>query len=110
MGAWGPGLFSDDIVCDVRDEYRASIEDGLDDDAATRQILVSYADVIDDPDDGPVVWLAPLPGPDRSRIPPRSRRPHRRDLQRKRRLPRHPRRAPAALHAPQNILGARLAE
>jgi hypothetical protein len=58
MGAWGPALFSDDIACDVRDEYRALIEDGLRDDDATRQVLQSHADVLDDPDDGPVVWLA----------------------------------------------------
>ncbi len=41
MGAWGPALFSDDIARYVRDAYRALTEDGLDDDAATRQILVS---------------------------------------------------------------------
>jgi len=58
MGAWGPALFSDDVACDVRDDYRALIEDGIDDDDATRQILNSYADALDDPDDGPVVWLA----------------------------------------------------
>jgi hypothetical protein len=58
MGAFGPALFSDDVACDVRDEYRALIEDGVDDDDATRQILNSYADVLGEPDDGPVVWLA----------------------------------------------------
>lgn len=58
MGAWGPALFSDDVGCDVRDEYRALIEDGLDDDAATRRILGSYAEALGDADDGPVVWLA----------------------------------------------------
>jgi len=58
MGSWDPGLFSDDLACDVRDDYRALIEDELDDDAATRQILTSHAELIDDPDDGPVVWLA----------------------------------------------------
>ena len=58
MGAWGPALFSDDLACDVRDEYRGLIEDGIDDDAATRQILNSQADALNDPDEGPVVWLA----------------------------------------------------
>jgi hypothetical protein len=58
MGAWGPALFSDDVACDVRDEYRALIEDGTDDDVATRQVLNSHADALNDPDDGPVVWLA----------------------------------------------------
>jgi hypothetical protein len=58
VGASGPALFSDDIACDVRDEYRALIEDGADDVSATRQILDSYADALGDPDDGPVIWLA----------------------------------------------------
>lgn len=58
MGAWGPALFSDDVACDVRDDYRALIEDGVQDDEATRQVLSSYADALGDPDDGPVVWLA----------------------------------------------------
>lgn len=58
MGAWGPALFSDDVACDVRDGYRALIEDGIEDDEATRQLLSSYADAFGDPDDGPVVWLA----------------------------------------------------
>ncbi|SCG52127.1 DUF4259 domain-containing protein [Micromonospora inositola] len=53
MGAWGPGLFSDDTACDVRDEYRDMLEDGVDDDKATQRMLDSYADVLDDPDDEP---------------------------------------------------------
>jgi hypothetical protein len=58
VGAWGPALFSDDVACDVRDDYRALIEDGTDDNVATGQILNSYGDALNDPDDGPVVWLA----------------------------------------------------
>src|SRR5215472_17803032 len=58
MGTWGPALFSDDVACDVRDDYRALIEDGVDDDEATRRLLSSYADALEDPDAGPVVWLA----------------------------------------------------
>jgi hypothetical protein len=58
LGAWGPALFSDDTASDVRGAYRALIEDGADDDDATRQVLHSYADALSDPDDGPVVWLA----------------------------------------------------
>ncbi|WP_154937054.1 DUF4259 domain-containing protein [Micromonospora palomenae] len=58
MGAWGPGLFSDDTACDVRDEYREMLEDGLDDDEATQRMLGSYADTLDDPDEATSVWLA----------------------------------------------------
>jgi hypothetical protein len=58
MGAWGPALFSDDIASDVRSDYRALIEDGAEDDAATQRVLDSYTDALNDSDDGPVVWLA----------------------------------------------------
>jgi len=51
-------LFADDTACDVRDEYRALIEDGTGDDSAMRRILDAYADALEDPDDGPVIWLA----------------------------------------------------
>ncbi|MFF3444596.1 hypothetical protein [Streptosporangium sp. NPDC002721] len=58
MGAWGPALFSDDLACDVRDDYRELIEDGITDEDAQRRILESYTEVLADPDEGPVVWLA----------------------------------------------------
>lgn len=38
--------------------WSSSAEDGADDGDATRQVLDSYADVLGDQDDGPVVWLA----------------------------------------------------
>lgn len=58
MGAWGPGLFSDDTACDVRDDYRELLEDGVDDDVATRTVLDKYAEALDDPDERSVVWMA----------------------------------------------------
>jgi hypothetical protein len=58
MGAWGPGLFSDDTACDVRDDYRELLEDGVDDDVATQTVLDSYSGALGDPDEGSVVWLA----------------------------------------------------
>jgi hypothetical protein len=58
MGAWGPALFSDDTACDVRGDYRELIEDGVDDEDATRRILHRYESSLADSDDGPVVWLA----------------------------------------------------
>jgi hypothetical protein len=57
MGAWGPALFSDDIAMDVRDEYRGFLEDELDDQEATRRTLDRFSGSLDDPDEGPVVWL-----------------------------------------------------
>ncbi len=58
MGAWGPALFSDDLACDVRDLYRELIEDEVADDEAIRQVIVRFAEITDDPDEGPVFWLA----------------------------------------------------
>jgi hypothetical protein len=58
MGAWGPGLFSDDVACDVRDQYRELLEDQVPDDEAEHQVLDAWSASLDDDDDGPVVWLA----------------------------------------------------
>ncbi|MGH3390276.1 MAG: hypothetical protein ACRDOO_15515, partial [Actinomadura sp.] len=58
MSAWGYALFSDDTACDVRDDYRELIEDGIGDTEATQKVLADYTEALDDPDDGPIVWLA----------------------------------------------------
>jgi hypothetical protein len=58
VSAWGPAIFSDDLACDVRDDYRELIEDGVDDDQAVDALLGRYYDVAGDPGDGPVFWLA----------------------------------------------------
>jgi hypothetical protein len=51
-------LFSDDVACDVRDQYRELIGDGLAGPQATDRLLSEWAQALDDTDDGPVVWLA----------------------------------------------------
>ncbi len=58
MGTWGPAVFSDDTACDVRDEWRMHVGDGLSAVEATDKLLSEWNDSIDDPDDGPVIWLA----------------------------------------------------
>ena len=58
MGTWGPGLFSDDIACDVRDSYRDLVGDGHTGPQATEVLLKDWAPQLDDPDDGPVFWLS----------------------------------------------------
>lgn len=58
MGAWGPGLFDDDVACDIRDEYREQIEDGVDDAVALRSTLESFGSYFDDPEVGPLAILA----------------------------------------------------
>jgi len=50
VGAWGVGLFSDDVACDIRDHYRELVEDGIEDAAATQQVLDKYRAYLDEPD------------------------------------------------------------
>ncbi len=58
MGAWGPGLWSDDTASDVRTTYREALEDGLSDEDATAKVLAEFAAELEDQDTSPVVWLA----------------------------------------------------
>jgi hypothetical protein len=58
MGAWGVGIFDDDVACDARiamlDQFRA----GLPAKVATDAVLEDLADFLEDEEDGPVVLLA----------------------------------------------------
>jgi len=58
MGAWKAAVFSDDTACDVRDNYVDLIGDGLSGAEATKKLLREWAGSLDDPDEGPVFWLA----------------------------------------------------
>ena len=58
MGAWGTAIFSDDTACDVRDEWRGYVGEGLSEREATDRLLAEWSASLDDPDEGPVVWLA----------------------------------------------------
>jgi len=58
LGVWGSGLFSDDLDCDVRNEYRDLVAAGATGEEATRLLLESWEDILDDPDASPVFWLA----------------------------------------------------
>jgi hypothetical protein len=53
VGACGVGLSSDDLVFDVRDDYREMIEDGAPDEDAVRRLLDKYAPALADFDEGP---------------------------------------------------------
>jgi len=55
VGIWGPGIFSDDVADDVREEYRELLGDDVPDEEATRQILAEY---LREPGDETTVWLA----------------------------------------------------
>jgi hypothetical protein len=58
VGTWGTALFSDDVACDIRDHYRALIEDGTDDAAATRATLDKFREYLDAPDGIALIALA----------------------------------------------------
>lgn len=58
MGAWGYDIFDDDVAADVRVEFEGALETGASVAHATAVVLREWADAMDDPDDGPIVWLA----------------------------------------------------
>ncbi len=58
MGAWGPGVFDDDLALDIRATFEDALSEGLSVEEATQQILAEHRDELEDPDEGPIVWLA----------------------------------------------------
>lgn len=58
MGAWGAGIFQDDTACDIRDNYKDHLGNGLSGSEATLRILKDYASSFSDPDESGVAWLA----------------------------------------------------
>lgn len=58
MGAWGPGLYQNDVALDVKDTYEDLLHKGVLDEEITDRILEEYADSLIDADDGPVIWFA----------------------------------------------------
>lgn len=58
MGVWNTGIFGDDVACDVRAQFRREIEDGKSPTAARKETLKVRGEVLSDPDDGPIVWIA----------------------------------------------------
>ena len=58
MGAWGPGIFSDDSACDVRSDDKGHLASGLSDEDVLARIRADYADDFDDADDGPTLRIA----------------------------------------------------
>ena len=55
MGVSGTDIFANDVACDVRDHYRELIEDGVDDDEATRNTIAKFEQYFDDPEDGTAI-------------------------------------------------------
>jgi hypothetical protein len=58
MGVWGTGIFEDDTACDVRGHYQDCLGDGRTGPEATRWVLNEYQDLLGDPGEAGVIWLA----------------------------------------------------
>jgi len=58
MGAWGPAIFSDDLACDVRDEFKDLIVDGLSSEEATNKLIDNYGISKEDLEEYNVFWLS----------------------------------------------------
>lgn len=58
MGAHGVEVFDDDVALDVQATFEEALEEGASVRAATKRVLDEYEDALDDPDDGPIIWLA----------------------------------------------------
>jgi hypothetical protein len=58
MGTWGTGLYSDDTACDVRNDYKDILGEGVCEPEATRRLIELWKSELSDPDTAPVFWLA----------------------------------------------------
>jgi hypothetical protein len=57
MGTWGPGIFSDDTACDVKDDFRNFLGETQSAEMATDAIVRNYGASFADPGDDTAFWL-----------------------------------------------------
>lgn len=58
MGTWGPSLYSDDTTCEVRDEFKAFLEEGMSHEAAAQKIIERFSDLLNDHEIACLVYFA----------------------------------------------------
>lgn len=59
MGIWGgPAIFSNDLACDVRDEYVAKLYEGKSKEIASQEIITTYIDCVIGTYEEPLFWFA----------------------------------------------------
>jgi len=58
VGTWGYGILDNDTAMDVKGILESALDEGKSFDAATQEVLAECQDMLDDSDDGPVVYLA----------------------------------------------------
>jgi Fe-S-cluster formation regulator IscX/YfhJ len=51
MGAWGTGLWEDDLACDIQDEWNELLDEGMSPRKAAKIILKSWLEELEDYDD-----------------------------------------------------------
>src|SRR4051812_20834294 len=56
VSSWGAGIFASDEAADVRDDYRALLEDKVPGDLATRRVIEGFASSAGS--DDPTLWIA----------------------------------------------------
>lgn len=58
MGAWGVGLYQDDVTCDIKEEYLDRLRIGYSNIDATKEVIEKNLCSIEDEEDGPLFWFA----------------------------------------------------
>ena len=58
MATWGYDIFDNDVATDVRGVFEDELQLRASVPHATAVVLREWKDAMDDPDDGPIVWLA----------------------------------------------------
>jgi hypothetical protein len=58
MGTFGTAIFSDDLACDIRDEFKEFIGDGMTSEDATNRLINEYSDSLKDEDEVSIFWLS----------------------------------------------------
>ncbi|MFD2248099.1 hypothetical protein [Pontibacter ruber] len=58
MSAWGPALFSDDFACDIRDDFKELVGEGMSPQNATDELMAAYKEEMNNTDEGSVFWLS----------------------------------------------------
>ena len=58
MGAWGVGLYQDDVTCDIKEDYVNWLKIGYSKEEATEVMLERNLDFLDDEEEADLFWFA----------------------------------------------------
>lgn len=58
MGTWGPGLYQDDVACDIKSEYANRLKIGMSNIEATQNLIDCSDSYIDEEEDESIFWFA----------------------------------------------------